>query len=138
MTDDALEKLMVNCLPPSLIEIKDVIGIVATLRLVEVYGGTLIVLPRKYRDDHHLVRIIGHKAASELIVHYSGDRLYVPKNDNATRLIRDIEIANKYDAGYSVPKLAREYNLSERQIWNIFKRPETLQSIETKQISLFD
>ena len=137
MSKTNINALIEDCLPPSLVEINTLIGIKATLRLVEIYGGTLIELPRRYRDDHHLVRIIGHKEASILIKQYSGDRLYIPKNEQATRLMRDIEIANKYDAGYSVKKLAREYNLSERQIWNIFKRPETLQSIETKQTSLF-
>jgi Mor family transcriptional regulator len=84
------------------------------------------------------LRVIGSTAARALLERYRGDRIYVAKLDYALRVTRNIEIASKYVAGTPVNQLARTYRLSERQIWNILKQPETLRDTsDDKQQLLF-
>jgi hypothetical protein len=125
-------------LPGGLQELCDLIGITHTLTLVEHYGGLPMKIPGHYDDTHPLNALIGHKAALAMVKKYPCATLYVPKADALLRVVRNIEIARRYDGGASAPQLAREYKMSERHIWNILKRPETVRDPEMRQTCLFD
>ena len=125
-------------LPASLRELRDLIGINATLKLVESWGGIHLKVPGHYRDDHHLVRIIGQAATVKLVQHYGATPLYIPRAARLVQALRNIEIAERYDNNVSAERLAREYGISERQIWNILKRPETVRRSSPHQPRLFD
>ena len=124
-------------LPPTLREIKDLIGLTLTLRLVDCYGGLHIKLPVRYADDHILHRLLGAQAFIKLVDRFGGDMVYVAKADSLLRIQRNIEIATRYDGGTVAHVLARDYGLSVRQVWNILKRPETLRAGNPDQASLF-
>jgi hypothetical protein len=129
-------KLARDDLPPQLTELCDLIGLPATLKLVEHLGGSCIDVPSRFRDDFVLVPLVGHKTAARVVSYYAGDRLYIAKADQALRAQRNIEISRRYEGGASVFALAREYHLTMRQVQNILKRPETLR--ESPQQSLFE
>lgn len=113
-------------LPQVILEMKGLIGMQKTLKLVEVYGGLHLKIPIRFNDDHPLTRLLGHHAVLKLIGRFGGDTLYIAKADALLRIQRNIEIAQRFDSGVPARTLARDYHLSERQIWTILKTPETL------------
>ncbi|KAB7624341.1 Mor transcription activator family protein [Alkalilimnicola sp. S0819] len=113
-------------LPPVLAEIRDLVGTEPTLALVAHYGGTHVPVPKRFDPGHPLARVLGPEAAVHFIGRFGGTRPYIAKLELAVRALRNIEISRRYEGGSTVARLAREYHLSERQIWNILKRPETL------------
>lgn len=124
-------------LPETLAEIRDLIGTEGMLALVEHYGGCHVDVPAAWRPDHPLTRILGHEAAVAFVQRFAATRPYIANLANARRVLRNIEISRRYEGGTPVSRLAREYRLSERQIWNILKRPETLRAVPTTG-DLFD
>ena len=131
-------KIYEEDLPDGLKELRDLVGITATLKLVDHYGGIHVTVPSRYFEASPLVGIVGHRATSELVQRYGGNTLYIAKADKVLRALRNIEIATRFDAGIPAWQLAREYGLSERQIWSILTRPETLRAPRPEQPSLFD
>lgn len=105
--------------PSRLDEIEQLIGVPRTLELVKHYGGTHIQFPSRYREDWEIALLLGRPAADQLIGRFSGTRLYIAKRDAELRHRRNRAIIDAYSAGSSVAKLARAYQLSDRQIWNI-------------------
>lgn len=109
-------------LPYVVQDIAHLIGLAAALKLVEHYKGTSMWVPGQFKPDHVLVKIIGHEPALKLIEAYGGECLEIPKCDDAVRAVRNgqIKLSDKSQA-----QLAREYNLTVRQIRNIQgNRPE--------------
>lgn len=80
-------------------------------------------VPRRYRAGHPLSLLLVAEAATKLILRFGGTRLYIAKLDDPVRTRRNDEIIRSYEAGRSVARLAREYGLSERRIWEILKTP---------------
>lgn len=115
-------------LPPIVAEMRRLIGIRATLALVRAYGGQSLYVPEQYDETHPLTRIVGHENAVALMQHFGRERIYVPQCRLALNVQRNIEISRRYEGGTSVRELAQEHGLSERQIWSILKRPETVRA----------
>lgn len=124
-------------LPAGLQELREMIGITNTLNLVKHYGGLHLKVPSHFNDGHQLVGIIGAAATVELVRQYAGTTVYIAKADTMLRVIRNIEISHRFEGGESASKLARIYKMSERHIWNILKRPETLRQARPEQETLF-
>ncbi len=88
--NDWMNEVTYDMLPPKQKEIADIIGIIPTLKLCEVYGGS--------RD------------------------VYIPKNDDVRRQLRDRQIRADYvKGGYKVAHLQKLYNLSDRSVQKIIK-----------------
>ena len=107
---------------PSLVEIERAIGLAATLKLVEHFGGTHIYppCPEFLTNEHKLARAIGLDAARKLVQDYVGDRLCVPLAAKAKRLAR--YRALRHDgANMSGPQIARKYQMTERQVSTILR-----------------
>jgi len=132
------DKIYEEDLPAGLQELRELIGLPATLTLVEHYGGIHVKVPSRYFDTNELVRVVGHKATSLLVRRYGGTTLYIAKADGVLRALRNMEIAARFDGGARAHRLAREFGLSERQIWKILNRPETLRGPRPEQPGLFD
>ena len=108
----------------TLTEIVEVIGEAAALKLVHKYGGTSPRLPamRNCSPEHELAELIGLDLLTQLVSVTGGARwLYVPKCAQGLRESRNREIVAAYTAGEPVESIARRYNLSDRQVWNILK-----------------
>lgn len=120
--------------PASLDEVEAAIGTPATLDLVKAFGGTTVRLPakRNINAENNIAQVIGIELLTTLVevlgaAHY----VYLPKCEAGFRNARDLEIIERSKTE-SVPDLALEYKLSDRQIWNILKKP-----INDNQTSLF-
>lgn len=122
MTDD--REVLVEDLPESLRELQQLIGLPATMAIVKRWGGLRIKIPSRYHDDHQLVKVVGHEAMVKVVDNYAGCNLYIPRALTAILAMRNVDILTRLDNEVSASTLAREYNLTERQIWKIKQRPE--------------
>lgn len=122
--------------PVNLLEIIDIIGEAAALKLVERFGGTTPRLPalKNITADHPLAQCIGIESLTKLITETGGGRwLYVAKCARGLRDARNREIVKLYSDGVPVVELALRYHLSDRQIWNILGSTV----VDDRQVSLF-
>ncbi|MBF0273461.1 MAG: hypothetical protein HQL98_15540 [Magnetococcales bacterium] len=103
----------------SMRELADLIGRELAARLVESVGGTRIFVPKKPRPHHRLASLIGMDATTQLSGYCGGEVLAIPKEAGMRRAIRNQQICARYDQGMGVRQLAREYDLTERQIYTI-------------------
>ena len=105
-----------DLLPTSLCEIVEVIGLPATITLIEHRGGTVLWVPGEFDPQHPLVKQIGHDAAQRLIELYAGEKLEIAKAERALLAIRNaaIRASDKLQR-----ELALQYGLTVRQIRNI-------------------
>lgn len=109
----------VSLLPPTLAEMVEVIGLAATLKLADRFGGAQLWIPGRLTAEHPLVYLLGRKTAQALADRYALNRLNIPKADRATKAARDGEIRRRYAGGEKASALAREFDLTERWVWNI-------------------
>lgn len=127
-------KLTLDDLPESLREVVDLVGLPATLKLVEHFGGAIAVyVPREIEADHPLAHAVGPAAARKLSSLYGGDYLRnIPRCARGLRRIRDVEIRARRTEGAF--RLALEFGLTERQIWTIFAEDDER---DARQAALF-
>lgn len=109
-------KIDEKILPLVIQDLIHLIGWEATMTLVGHYKGTSMWVPSVYRPDHILVKLIGHEATIKLMTAYVGEQFEIPKCDGAMRTVRNFKIC---ESDKSQAQLAREYNLTVRQIRNI-------------------
>ena len=69
---------MSNHAPPEIEQLLGLIGENATLRLVELHGGTRVYVPDGLRKANHLARDLGEEAAQLLAAEFGRDYLRVP------------------------------------------------------------
>lgn len=112
-------------LPPRLAELAQVIGLPATLRLVEARGGTRIYVPEQATDDHWLVPLIGLPALQQLAATHAREYLELDRAAAALRAARDRHIVAQVQAGASTAKIALQCGLTQRQVFNILARADT-------------
>lgn len=129
-------RLLLEDLPESLREVVDLIGLAATLNLVEHFGGLItLYVPRDIEPSHQIAIAIGITAARKLVLRYGGDCLRsIPLCAAGLRRIRDAEIRRR-SASESAASLAREFMLTERHVWRILA--EGTDSDDGKQAALF-
>ncbi len=129
------ERLTLDDLPESLRDVVELIGLPATLRLVESYGGIIaLYVPRDIDPDHPIAVAIGIAAARKLAARYGADTLRnIPRCVDGLRRIRNAEIRARHPHE-SAARLALDYSLTERQIWSILAE---VRDVDDKQAALF-
>jgi hypothetical protein len=130
-------KPTVDDLPESLRDVVELIGLPATLNLVEHFGGLIaLYVPREIEPEHPIAVAIGITAARKLSAHYGGDCVRnIPRCASWIRRVRDTEIHARRTAGESPARLALEYGITERAVWMILA--EIRDSSDDKQSALF-
>lgn len=102
-------------------EIETVIGLAATVDLIEARGGTTIEIPKRAKGSE-LARIIGIDAAQEIIDFYGTGRLSIPMAGLKGRRARERKTRDRafamIDAGASNMQIALECGLSRRAVQN--------------------
>lgn len=110
-------------LQPRLAELADVVGLRATLKLVEKRGGGRVWIPHEPAEHHDLTRVVGGIAARKMRDYYGGgDWFLVDKAAAAVRAARDRAIVAEHNAGVSVERLAPKYDLTMRHVWRILSQ----------------
>lgn len=109
----------IDCLPQTAVDIVEVVGIDAALRLVEAWGGLRLYVPQALPADHSLVGILGPALAANMAAHFGGEPLNIPRCLHALRSMRNQRIRGARRAGATPAELARQHSLTERQVYNI-------------------
>lgn len=119
-----LADLSTDLLPQVLQDFVRLIGLAATMILVENFGGRRLYIPINPHPDHHLAKLVGLDNLTQLSKVYGlEDHFDIPKAERALRHLRDQRIRAEYGPK-SASFLAREHHLTERQIWKIVGRRE--------------
>lgn len=137
-------------LPQHVREIANVIGYAGAMRLVAELGGRSWEFAKGANRPGQahvaaLADILGDEAAEQLTSRVGGNKIYIPKCDAALRRLRDLEIHRQFEqairegvsANTVVAELARAFELSDRRVWDILKKPLS-DAGPTQQSSLFD
>lgn len=115
--------LATELLSPKLQELVCLIGLPATMRLVERFGGLRIYIPANPAPEHPFAEVIGYdnlvKLGQAIGVGGQGERFLLPKAMRALHAIRNARIRGDYQAGKSTRTLAIEHHLTERHIERI-------------------
>lgn len=128
----------IGLLEPLLRDWVRLIGVNATLAIVEKHGGTLLNIPIKAEENADLVALIGADKAAILGREYGKERPLVPKALDAIRELRDRQIRAQRDHK-SMRQLAREWGLGERRIRQITSSdPAPVSPPPSPQNRLFD
>lgn len=77
-----------------------------------------------------ITEVVGLENAIKLVQNFSGDYLYVPKTDVLIRNVRNRDILKRFHNGTTAQQLARIYDLSVVQIYEIIKREEAKRRAE--------
>jgi hypothetical protein len=134
-------------LPASAQKLVALIGLSATLRLVDLHGGHLINL---YNSDTSLQRmgsVIGQDAAQALLKFYGNAPFTVPLCHSALKAVRNATIHAEFDrltideglsARESVIRITRLFtpHLHERTIWRVLKQSTTFKVVDVRQMTL--
>ena len=110
--------------PESMTEMVESLGLSTVMQIVKEHGGTRLFIPKNMNAQHRLANLLGIEQARLLSSHFGGESLNIPRMAGAKRANRNQEIIRRYDAGDSVRVLAREFELTDRQIYNILGKPE--------------
>lgn len=104
-------------------ELIALIGEEAFIKLACVFGGGKLYVGASENTVRKLTIVVGEEAAHKMIREYSGGWVDVPKHTAAELALRNGRIAQDYDMGITLRQLAQKYELSERQICYIMKKP---------------
>lgn len=88
----------------------------------------LSVIEAAYRragDDEHAARVRAFRAVHALAHFHGGHSFYLPKGERLAIALRDREIYERHN-GANVTELAREYRITEVQIYSILAEQRKL------------
>lgn len=107
-------------------ELVQAIGLPATLRLVDAFGGVRVYFPNptRVRVDSDLARAIGADAVQRLAAMWPSTYVSLPQAAAYLRRERNRAIHREKDA-VSIRDLALKYELSERAVYSIIINPPT-------------
>lgn len=115
----AWQDLATELLPKLLQDFVRIIGIEATMLLVERFGGLRIYVPKNPRPDHTFAQLIGYDNLVKLSHVYGLENHFeLPKAMRALLAIRNAKIRSEYGTK-SIRQLAAEHRLTERHITRI-------------------
>ena len=148
-------KLSLAHLPRTARDLVDLIGLPATLALIDARAGQVITVPKGKRKKgaaliDGLAELVGAEAAQKSVGRYAGEYLTVPSCKRAMLAVRDAELQARYDALLKegrgaraiANQLAADYRLDVSTVWRVAKRaaadtanPAAI--VETRQAELF-
>ncbi len=99
----------------------EVIGIPATLKIINEHKGRLIHIPRKADEGFQLCELLGKPVASELCRAFGGTQIEVPIEAKLQRKLKHQAILKRKSAGVPVQQIAEEFGASRRHVYQILK-----------------
>ncbi|CAM4371156.1 Mor transcription activator family protein [Comamonas aquatilis] len=112
----------IDLLPPLLQEFERLVGLQATMALVQKWGGLRVYFPTPERvtEDHPYAAVIGMDALFKLAEEYGGlPHFQLPKAERALQAVRNARIAAEYATNKTAREIAAEYGLTEGQVVRI-------------------
>lgn len=119
LNNSSWDALSIELLPKVLQDFVRLIGLQATMLLVEKFGGLRIYIPLNPTPEHHFALLIGLANLQRLSEVYGReDHFELPKAERALLALRNAKIRSEYGPK-SVRQLASEYGLTERHVTRI-------------------
>lgn len=112
-----------NRLPPQIRQFVVVIGLPATVKLLQQRGGTTLRIAKRAEKSEVLLEILSFDVVKKLCSAMPGKILQLPKADKILLQIRNKAIRVERGS-VSAAQLALKYSLTRRQIINIAPLPE--------------
>lgn len=124
---DAIEQLLVEegeeavrlRLPEQLRNMADIIDVRGAYTIAARFGGTRIRFSRYGAHRAEIEALIGAENASRLHAIFGGEEVSIPRAFRLIRFLKHCEIMRRWKSGDRAGQLARCFNLTERQIYNI-------------------
>lgn len=122
MSDISPEPLA-DDMPESVKDVVGAIGLAATLKLIDRFGGSRVYVPcpEFITEDHDIAQAIGVPLARKLAALCRNERMELPRAAKAIRSARDRAL-RRDRAGMSASQCARKYQMTERQVYSIVGR----------------
>lgn len=117
-------------LPATIKEMVGVIGLPATLSIVNERGGIRLSIPTKSQPQHWLHALIGPEALTALVNYYGGEEIDIPRCACVLQAIKEQHIVNAFANGHSNAQLARAFGYTERGIRKLRKRVEQPKNLQ--------
>jgi len=124
----------VHLLPKLLRQLIRVMGQDAALQLVDQFGGTQLVVPKRFTPDHMLVDVVGLEAFGALVSQYGTEVLELPKNDAVVMQLRHHRVRELREQGLTHSEIAIKTRYTRRWVIAILGSEEE----ELRQLGLFD
>ena len=129
---------IINLMPRNFAFVAKLIGVDASLSLIQAFGGTRLFVPTKHAVsvNHEISHIVGLKALQSLAEQLGGTPIEVPMGSPITTAMRNkaVREASKKD---SHPKLARKFGLTLRSIRTILSSEEKPKNNIDRNYDLF-
>lgn len=130
-----MSKINLDRLPGELRELVRVLGEATAFKLVERRGGSRLIVPKKVHPDHRLMDELGLKTFADLVAHYGGAVLELPKYDGVLRQIRHQRVRKLRGEGRTHDRIAIDTGYTRRQVINILAGDDDL--VSSSQLDLF-
>ena len=130
----------IDLLPPLLQEFERLVGLQATMALVQKWGGLRVYFPTPERvtEDHSYASVIDMDALLKLAEEYGGlPHFQLPKAERALQAVRNARIAAEYATNKTAREIAAEYGLTEGQVVRIVSSMGVTAPIDRRQRALF-
>lgn len=130
----------IDLLPPLLQDFERLIGLQATMALVQRWGGLRVYFPTPDRvtADHPYAQAIGVDALTTLAREYGGlPHFQLPKAERALQAVRNAQIAKDYATAKTARQIAAEHGLTERQVVRLVADMGVSAPRERRQRTLF-
>ena len=83
----------------------------------------LMLMPEDLPEGSRaLAEFLGMELFIKLVITFSGDTLYIPSVEKLRNCLRNRDIRDQFSGRADIPRLSRQYHLSERQIRNIVRQ----------------
>lgn len=134
-------------LPLSAQKLIALIGLPATLRLVDAHGGCTINLYYSENSLERMSETVGREAAVKMLKFYGNAPFTIPLCHRALKAVRNSDIIAEFDrltmkdamsARQAVAAITRRFTpyIHERTIWRILKTTGEIKEVDPRQMSL--
>lgn len=107
-------------IPESLHDVAETLGLGVALRLMQHYGGQEVEFPRRLKDEHELISVLGRSDAEKIVHLMSGARVYIPHGRSATKRL---EVERLEADGKARREIAKALGLSQRHVRRLANKP---------------
>jgi Mor transcription activator family len=130
MNHPLLERDSLSSTPSS--KILEILGTDLGEKLLTHFAGKILYVPRRVILDHPIVNVVGLEAAKIFQEEFGGQQISFPRKTCLKRAERNLSIWKQRQAGATIQVLAKDFDLSIRQVCVILNKMKTaLPSNET-------
>lgn len=131
---------LLDILPETMLELIDIAGMSKAIKLVQLRGGTRLIVPQRGHSDaflqkHWFAQATSVQALKELIDIAPGEVIDIPRCQSILQALKEQAIFHAAKNGATESQLAIKYGMTERGIRKLKKRVRTA---EHHQASLFE